>query len=581
MITKKYWSKLSFLQKNVLLTILVILMLIGSMSVLNFNIFQNSMLSIYEKHSVDTGDMVVHKLDTGLIEDLAKDPTTQRVKKETLVQQLGDVSKELKTIGHLYVTDVKTNNKGELQVVGITTELSKATKVQVGDYAKQPSYWMEAYDKVMSSKKPQVSAVYKDDIGTWVTILEPIMGDDQKIVAIVAIDVDASIITSTKQKFIIQSLIFISIFLIIATLVQFFIVRSSLAPLKELREGLRKVGDGDLSIKLRERSDDIGVINTYFNNTIEKFRKIIEKVKETSEQVSSSSQELSASTEENSRAVQEIAGSIEGLNEGAHSQQTSVQQCLEIVNEMGNKMQAITGAAGHVAEAAEGMEEHSVKGNKAIEQIIQQMSLIQKAVQDLSSIIYSLENRSKQISDIVTVITGISNQTNLLALNASIEAARAGEAGKGFAVVAEEVRKLAEQTETSAKDISKLISETQTETEQAVVSMQKGSQEVESGISLVQSSGVFFAEILQSAQSVTKQVKEVSGTSSHVSQNSKDIVHLVNDLSNIAKTYVESTNYVEESMKEQEMSVQEVAELASCLNVLAYELRELIAEFKS
>lgn len=355
MITKKYWSKLSFLQKNVLLTILVILMLIGSMSVLNFNIFQNSMLSIYEKHSVDTGDMVVHKLDMGLIEDLAKDPTTQRVKKETLVQQLGDVSKELKTIGHLYVTGVKTNNKGELQVVGMTTELSKATKVQVGDYAKQPSYWMEAYDKVMSSKKPQVSAVYKDDIGTWVTILEPIIGDDQKIVAIVAIDVDASIITSTKQKFIIQSLIFISIFLIIATLIQFFIVRSSLAPLKELREGLRKVGDDDLSIKLRERPDDIGVINTYFNNTIEKFRKIIEKVKETSEQVSSSSQELSASTEENSRAVQEIAGSIEGLNEGAHSQQTSVQKCLEIVNEMGNKMQAITGAAGHVAEAAEGM----------------------------------------------------------------------------------------------------------------------------------------------------------------------------------------------------------------------------------
>ncbi|MGF9966356.1 hypothetical protein [Bacillus rhizoplanae] len=71
---------------------------------------------------------------------------------------------------------------------------------------------------------------------------------------------------------------------------------------------------------------------------------------------------------------------------------------------------------------------------------------------------------------------------------------------------------------------------------------------------------------------MTKQVKEVSGTSSHISQNSKDIVHLVNDLSNIAKTYVESTNYVEESMKEQEMSVQEVAELARCLNVLAYEL---------
>ncbi|MCZ2991853.1 methyl-accepting chemotaxis protein, partial [Acinetobacter baumannii] len=99
----------------------------------------------------------------------------------------------------------------------------------------------------------------------------------------------------------------------------------------------------------------------------------------------------------------------------------------------------------------------SIEGNEVIGQIINQMSLIQNAVQDLSSIIYSLETRSKEISDIVTVITGISNQTNLLALNASIEAARAGEQGKGFAVVADEVRKLAEQSKTAATDINQLL----------------------------------------------------------------------------------------------------------------------------
>ena len=166
---------------------------------------------------------------------------------------------------------------------------------------------------------------------------------------------------------------------------------------------------------------------------------------------------------------------------------------------MEDKVEEITGAAKQVAVASEGMEQHSIEGNEVIGQIINQMSLIQNAVQDLSSIIYSLETRSKEISDIVTVITGISNQTNLLALNASIEASRAGAAGRGFAVVADEVRKLAEQTEASAKDIAKLIGETQAETEDAVVSMQKGSKEVETGISLVQSSGISLKNLQISA----------------------------------------------------------------------------------
>ncbi|MBJ8007055.1 methyl-accepting chemotaxis protein [Bacillus cereus] len=578
---KKYWHKLSFLQKNVLLTVLVILTLVGSMGALSFNMFQNSMMSIFERQSIETGDTVLHKLEAEVVRDVAKNPTAQKEKRAKLTEQLDEVTKELKSVGQTYVVGAKTNAKGELQVVGLATELANAVQVKPGDYYEQPVRWMKAYDKVMATKKAQMTEIYEDELGSWVTILEPITDGEENIVAIVAADLDASIVPSTKKKFIMQGLMFICISVLIATFIQFLIVRNSLAPLQDLREGLRKVGEGDLSIELVERQDDIGIINSYFNNTIEKFKGIIDKVKQTAEQVSSSSQELSASTEENSMAVQEIAGSIVGLRASAQSQETSVQQCLWIVHEMEHKMEEITGAAKQVATTSEGMEQHSVEGNGVIEQIINQMSSIQKAVQDLSSIIYSLETRSKQISDIVTVITGISNQTNLLALNASIEASRAGAAGRGFAVVADEVRKLAEQTEASAKDIAKLIGETQAEAEDAVVSMQKGSKEVESGITLVQSSGSFFEKISKSAQSVTNQVRAVSSNSSDILQNSQDIVQVVNELSHIANTYANSSSNVEESMKEQEMSVQDIAELATSLSWLSQELQELIGEFKS
>ncbi|AKR07592.1 methyl-accepting chemotaxis protein [Bacillus cereus BAG1X2-3] len=578
---KKYWHKLTFLQKNVLLTVLVILTLVGSMGALSFNMFQNSMMSLFERQSIETGDTVINQLDAELVKDLAKDPTAQKEKKEKLKEQLDEVTKDLKSVGQTYITGAKPNDKRELQIVGLTTELTNAVPVKPGDYYEQPAHWMKAYDKVIDTKKAQMTEVYEDELGSWVTILEPITDGEKNIVAIVAADVDASVIPDTKKKFMMQGLLFICISLAIATVIQFFIVRNSLAPLKDLREGLRKVGEGDLSIKLKERPDDIGIINTYFNATIEKFKGIIDKVKQTAEQVSSSSQELSASTEENSMAVQEIAGSMEGLRVGAQSQETSVQQCLGIVHGMENKVEEITGAAKLVAVASEGMEQHSIEGNEVIGQIINQMNLIQNAVKDLSSIIYSLETRSKEISDIVTVITGISNQTNLLALNASIEASRAGAAGRGFAVVADEVRKLAEQTETSAKDIAKLIGETQAEAEEAVVSMQKGSKEVESGITLVQSSGAFFEKISKSAHSVTDQVKAVSSNSGDILQNSQNIVQVVNELSHIANTYANSSGNIEESMKEQEMSVQDIAELATSLSWLAQELQELIGEFKS
>ncbi|HDR8185230.1 TPA: methyl-accepting chemotaxis protein [Bacillus thuringiensis] len=577
---KKYWHKLSFLQKNVLLTVLVILTLVGTMGALSFNMFQNSMMSIFERHSFETGDTVLHKLDEEIVRDVTKDPLAQREKREKLTEKLDEATEELNSVGQTYIVGAKENEKGELLIVDLSTGLANVVEVRPGEYYKQPDLWMEAYDKVMSTKKANMTVVYEDALGTWVTILEPIKDGEDNIVALVAADVDASIVPSTKEKFIIQGVMFICISVLIATVIQFLIVRNALAPLRDLREGLRKVGEGDLSIKLEERPDDIGIINAYFNNTIEKFKGIIDKVKQTAEQVSSSSQELSVSTKENSMAVQEIVSSMVGLRAGAQSQETSVPQYLGIVCEMEDKMEEIKNAAEQMAKESEGTEHHSVKGNGVIRQAINQMNIIQNAVQDLSSIIHSLETRSKEISDIVNVITGISNQTNSLALHASIEASRAGATGKGFAV-ADELCKLAEQTEASAKDIAKLIGETQAETEEAVVSMQKASKEVESGMKLVESSGAFFEKISKSAQSVTNQVRVVSSNSSDILQNSQNIVRVVNELSLIANAYANSSSNIEGSMKEQEMSVQDIAELASSLSWLSQELQELIGEFKS
>ncbi|PGS81789.1 methyl-accepting chemotaxis protein [Bacillus thuringiensis] len=578
---KKYWHKLSLLQKNVLLTVLVILTLVGSMGALSFNMFQNSMMSIFERQSFETGDAVLNQLDLEIVRDVAKDPTAQRVKKEKLTGQLDKSIKDMKSVGQTYVTGAKLNDKAELQIVALDTQLANTVSVKPGEYYEQPTYWMKTYDKVIQTKQAQMTEVYEDELGFWVTILEPVTDENKNIIAIVAADLEASIIPLTKKNFMIQGLLFIIISLTIAITIQIFISRNSLSPLKNLQEGLRKVGEGDLSIKLNERSDDIGITNIYFNNTIKKFNRIIDKVRQTAEQVSTSSQELSVSTKENSIAFKEIAGAITRLNLGAHSHEYVVQKCFGIVQEMESKMKEIKGAAKQVGNAVEDMEQHSVEGKDLIKQIVNQMKRIQDTVQDVPSSIYAFEARSKEIHEILTVITTISNQTNSLALNASTESSCAGEMGEEFSGVADEVSILAERTEASARDIAKLIGETQAEAERAVRSIQKSSKEVELGITLVQSSGAFFEKISESAQSVTNQIKATSNHSSDILKDNQTIVHFINELSHIANTYVNSSSNVETSMKEQELYVQEIAELANSLNWLSQELQGLIGEFKS
>ncbi|WP_010095444.1 globin-coupled sensor protein [Ornithinibacillus scapharcae] len=115
--------------------------------------------------------------------------------------------------------------------------------------------------------------------------------------------------------------------------------------------------------------------------------------------------------------------------------------------------------------------ETSEAGRKQLDQVIEQTESLKDSVTNIQSNIGSLEANSREIGEIVSVITSIAEQTNLLALNAAIEAARAGEHGKGFSVVADEVRKLAEQTKASSNNITELVVSTTKQIEDVVKQM--------------------------------------------------------------------------------------------------------------
>ncbi|MCM0759498.1 methyl-accepting chemotaxis protein [Sporomusa sphaeroides DSM 2875] len=131
---------------------------------------------------------------------------------------------------------------------------------------------------------------------------------------------------------------------------------------------------------------------------------------------------------------------------------TVVEQISDGISEVAANSDYVSSNSGQAADKAQ-------EGNTAVDKAVSQMIHIEQTVNNSSQVVAKLGERSKEIGQIVDTISGIAGQTNLLALNAAIETARAGEQGKGFAVVAEEVRNLAEQSQTAAKQIAALINE--------------------------------------------------------------------------------------------------------------------------
>ncbi len=146
------------------------------------------------------------------------------------------------------------------------------------------------------------------------------------------------------------------------------------------------------------------------------------------------------------------------------------------------------------------------QGTDVIQQAASEMRQIAHNIEDSSTLIARLGERSEQITAIVNTIRGIADQTNLLALNAAIEAARAGEQGRGFAVVADEVRQLAARTSGSTAEIASMIDMIQNETLQAIKSMDGTRERAAKGVQLADQAGTAILQIRDGASDAVQAV---------------------------------------------------------------------------
>lgn len=195
------------------------------------------------------------------------------------------------------------------------------------------------------------------------------------------------------------------------------------------------------------------------------------------------------------------------------------------ISEQSNRISTTMTEKGQaLIESTTEMVQKSIEGRDSVCKVETLIKQLGEQSKETSASMTQLGIRSKEIEDIVKVITDIAEQTNLLALNASIEAARAGEHGKGFAVVASEVRKLAENTANSTKNISELTQKIQLEIDEALTANEKSILFVNEGISLSTTTTEKIDIIQNVIQVVQTEVNDVIKTIKEQKEYSADVM---------------------------------------------------------
>ena len=360
---------------------------------------------------------------------------------------------------------------------------------------------------------------------------------------------------------------------------------SLVGPLHIVTDRLGVMATGDLrqDSSLEEvfhRTDEIGEMSRALHKVQTEVSSMMKQIIEASQQVASSCQQLTDSSEQSAEVSGTVANSIVNVAGSCSEQFTEVENASSNIESLSQSMERFKKTIEHAGQVVSEAKGQADSGEKEVTGAVKQMELIEQSVSQSAQVIEELGKESDKIGTIVDAISQIAEQTNLLALNAAIEAARAGEHGRGFAVVADEIRKLAEQSSSSAGEISSLIGSIQEKARNAVSVMQDGVSQVQNGVGAVNGAGNSFKDIAGMVEQVVDETTEMERTVASLAKNTSTIADAINKISEMSRNVASEAESVSAATEEQTATMNEIAGASRRLTEMAESMESSVERFK-
>lgn len=369
---------------------------------------------------------------------------------------------------------------------------------------------------------------------------------------------------------------------LLAVGLSFWTIRSILSPIRKINAILKDLAGskGDLSQRIHLHSgDEMEAMAHNVNQVLETVENMVTHIRVSTAEVAASSLTIQDNCSQLAVATEEISTAVSGLSEKSLEQAEQTHVSRQLVHDYLGKLARMAENAQETYELAQNAKENTERGNEQMLSILEQMQVITARNDAANATLHKFRGMLEHIENVNKLIKSISEQTNILSLNAGIEASRAGAQGKGFTVIATEVRKLSNDTSSSAENIISLLDGIKAEVESLTKQFTENTQNIVAGSRQIRQLTDTFKAIKEMNDTVMKNGELTKEEADRMLSSAEEIARVFEMIGGLSEEQSAVSQQISASVEEQLSNTQVIESFTKELSKQSDQLKKLVEQF--